>query len=1560
MWVLKPYVPPQPLRIDLPPELVQSLGFGADVLVTYLEGLSNGNVTDLNNTPPPPTELCRICERRVPTWWFEQHCEICVLEHKAESELQIAHEALLEQRNTIASLLSAYDNRTTVGSNNGSTDTPASSSGSPPRSFSSSGSSSTSSSLSSPQTPTIEYRGFALPGPPPPVSPVLDPTLGAASPPRSPLVNSVAKRAIQRSSVSTSTSGTSKKSPVRLTELLLELSDMALQINIPEIRYNADRNNMEAEASEDNDEEDEFRVHSPQSETRIHQVMGWIPSSVDDPGMALLCSDTETYARRKVDAALRLGNIITYSEKIRREIETGVQQVIEETVEKIIQQNDEYYEGDETYADEEIDEDDEDEDVDFDDFPPPRREDGNKPIFSDAYMHGDALPVTSTAPSDLRQYATSPANVSPYQPPVSHSTTGGSGSTPFKKLNFEDADLTRPKAQLADTGGSSTQSEASLKKSNCEETDHGKPRHLFPGGLSPDSRGAGPQKNDVVAGSLTPKSILSGSPSSIPTGALNTDKSRVPPSMDSDSGGNDEHQLVDFDLNATVPRVRGRKSTSNLASSSPQGVGTSSYGSPRTGAPLRGRAHTTTGDNSSPHTPYASPLLFPHEYVGSEDRHHRRKSSANSDVSRAPVSPLLTSSVPSTKPPQPSIKDYEIISPISKGAFGSVYLSRKKLTGEYFAIKVLKKADMIAKNQVMNVKAERAILMAQSESPFVAKLFFTFQSKDYLFLVMEYLNGGDCAALIKALGGLPETWAQKYIAEVIVGVEDLHQKGIVHRDLKPDNLLIDYKGHLKLTDFGLSRMGLVGRHTRIRNADSTGSRSSSNNETPLDTPSSRTPSYDVSRPSTSTSQGTMLHDPNISLVPGYFNLNKAGGGGSSSSGFERGAVGGNRTDSSGSESLNHPRVVSRAVSEEGNDQSTMRQSPSSNVSENSSQAANTPPMVLFDPEDATRKFVGTPDYLAPETIKGVGQDETSDWWSLGCILFEFLYGYPPFNDETPEKVFENILTRNIQWDDEISVSKEAKDLINKLLCLDQNSRLGAKGAEEIKAHPFFIGINNWDTLWDEEASFIPEVDNPESTDYFDLRGAVMQEFPEEMAAEEDTASYQPSTSSAATGTTQGYQSDSSENSGTGAAARPSGGSPSMGSGSRKDPRIKHIPLHIPPHVRDGRVRRLSESSANDEFGAFSFKNLPVLERANKNLIYKLKNENQEQRSSSDASSGGGGTGRSRGLSISTNLPRRGGSPNSVNSGPSSPRHSISATSALPTLSTSVLTGPLSGPVSAVSPSRRSSTRPMAFSGAHTNPTSPSVCSHEPSAIEHSESHTAIAPIPIKRHGSSGSHNSTDGSTGSGNTIHHFRRGSSFRRLSNMESSPELREQFKRQSVSSRYNQVFDMSPCNSDTEESKNSAFLRVQKRRQASIRVPSGPSSEPKFRTLDILVCDINPVWRYSTEKMLVRLGCRVVSVNTGPEAVRRATGDIKFDLIILEYRLAKTNGSDVARLIHSTMNPNTTTPIVAMTKFVKDAKEGSAFSGIIEKPPTVEKLTEQLRALCCWKPNNIDEPPC
>lgn len=179
-------------------------------------------------------------------------------------------------------------------------------------------------------------------------------------------------------------------------------------------------------------------------------------------------------------------------------------------------------------------------------------------------------------------------------------------------------------------------------------------------------------------------------------------------------------------------------------------------------------------------TPTTNSLLRSSDQVDSRGGHIRRVSMAKA-VRDPPLSPRIPSAAVASRAPQPSIKDFEIIKPISRGAFGSVFLAKKVATGDYYAIKALKKSDMIAKNQVTNVKAERTILMNQASSPYVAKLFFSFQSKEYLYLVMEYLNGGDCSTLVKALGGLPIDWARNYTGELVLGLAYLHARNVAHR-----------------------------------------------------------------------------------------------------------------------------------------------------------------------------------------------------------------------------------------------------------------------------------------------------------------------------------------------------------------------------------------------------------------------------------------------------------------------------------------------------------------------------------------------------------------------------------------------------------------------------------------------------------------------------------------------------------------------------------------------------------------------------------------------------------
>jgi serine/threonine kinase 38 len=151
-----------------------------------------------------------------------------------------------------------------------------------------------------------------------------------------------------------------------------------------------------------------------------------------------------------------------------------------------------------------------------------------------------------------------------------------------------------------------------------------------------------------------------------------------------------------------------------------------------------------------------------------------------------------------------TVYDFEPISIIGRGAFGEVRVVKNKHTGEVLAMKKINKMEMIRKNQVQHVKSERNVL-ALAENPWVVELKCSFQDDKYLYLVMEYLPGGDLMNLLIKKDILPESEARIYLAECILAVESVHSLNYIHRDLKPDNILIDRLGHIKLADFGLCK-----------------------------------------------------------------------------------------------------------------------------------------------------------------------------------------------------------------------------------------------------------------------------------------------------------------------------------------------------------------------------------------------------------------------------------------------------------------------------------------------------------------------------------------------------------------------------------------------------------------------------------------------------------------------------------------------------------------------------------------------------------------------------------
>ena len=151
-----------------------------------------------------------------------------------------------------------------------------------------------------------------------------------------------------------------------------------------------------------------------------------------------------------------------------------------------------------------------------------------------------------------------------------------------------------------------------------------------------------------------------------------------------------------------------------------------------------------------------------------------------------------------------SIREFEPLSIIGRGAFGEVRICRQKENGDIVAIKKMRKEDMLNKNQLMHVRTEKEIL--KNDNPWIVKLKYSFQDDYFLYLVMDFLPGGDLMNLLMKKDILTEEEARFYTAEMILAVESVHKLHCIHRDLKPDNILIDKRGHIQLSDFGLSKL----------------------------------------------------------------------------------------------------------------------------------------------------------------------------------------------------------------------------------------------------------------------------------------------------------------------------------------------------------------------------------------------------------------------------------------------------------------------------------------------------------------------------------------------------------------------------------------------------------------------------------------------------------------------------------------------------------------------------------------------------------------------------------
>ncbi|KAM9804701.1 serine/threonine-protein kinase LATS2 [Neosynchiropus ocellatus] len=327
------------------------------------------------------------------------------------------------------------------------------------------------------------------------------------------------------------------------------------------------------------------------------------------------------------------------------------------------------------------------------------------------------------------------------------------------------------------------------------------------------------------------------------------------------------------------------------------------------------------------------------------------------------------------------------------GAFGEVCLTRKVDTGALYAMKTLRKKDVLNRNQVAHVKAERDIL-AEADNEWVVRLYYSFQDRDSLYFVMDYIPGGDMMSLLIRMGVFPEPLARFYIAELTLAIESVHRMGFIHRDIKPDNILIDLDGHIKLTDFGLC----------------TGFRWTHNSK--------------------------------------Y---------------YQKGS---------------HVRQDSMEPSDFWDDVSNCR--------------CGDRLMTLQQPTNRQHQrclahsLVGTPNYIAPEVLLRKGYTQLCDWWSVGVILFEMLVGQPPFLAPTPTETQIKVINweSTLQVPAQVKLSPESVDIIGRLCCSAED-RLGANGAGEIKAHPFFSPMDFSSNLRQQPAPYRPKIAHPMDTSNFD-------------------------------------------------------------------------------------------------------------------------------------------------------------------------------------------------------------------------------------------------------------------------------------------------------------------------------------------------------------------------------------------------------------------------------------------------------------------------------------------
>uniref|UniRef100_A0A0X3P2D1 non-specific serine/threonine protein kinase n=1 Tax=Schistocephalus solidus TaxID=70667 RepID=A0A0X3P2D1_SCHSO len=182
----------------------------------------------------------------------------------------------------------------------------------------------------------------------------------------------------------------------------------------------------------------------------------------------------------------------------------------------------------------------------------------------------------------------------------------------------------------------------------------------------------------------------------------------------------------------------------------------------------------------------------------------RSESEGPTSICQVDLADDVVLDLPQRPPKRYKLSDFELLKVLGKGTFGKVVLCKEKQTGYFYAMKILKKAVLIEKEEVGHTQTEHRVLQ-QNNHPFMTQLRYSFTTRDHIFFVMEYVNGGELFFHLSRERVFSEPRTQFYAAEITSALGYLHSQNIVYRDLKLENLLLDKEGHIKITDFGLCK-----------------------------------------------------------------------------------------------------------------------------------------------------------------------------------------------------------------------------------------------------------------------------------------------------------------------------------------------------------------------------------------------------------------------------------------------------------------------------------------------------------------------------------------------------------------------------------------------------------------------------------------------------------------------------------------------------------------------------------------------------------------------------------